>query len=235
MCRVLQGERLSIQRGSSAGIQYHRPKLMPIENFEHRPGGLDPADVFSAAQTIAAKLVATGQDPDADEATVQWLVDLVNDVGLDTMARLWADAPAVTFGGALWRLYALQQATQRAGDRWAAWYRAGHDAYASRVIAGATEPPQAKDLHTLITKILTGVYAGDFAIALERGGAYARVIASGQHHHAVQLEDHNPAAAAALEHRSVKLQRTATELELCATAWRQGRLETETAERRPAK
>ena len=61
MCRVLQGERLSIQRGSSAGIQYHRPKLMPIENFEHRPGGLDPADVFSAAQTIAAKLVATGQ------------------------------------------------------------------------------------------------------------------------------------------------------------------------------
>lgn len=236
-CRVNvsknQGVRLSFQRGTTAGIQYHRPKLMPIENFEHQPGGLDPAEVFSAAQTVAAKLVATGQDPDADEATVAWLVDLVADVGLDTMARLWADAPAVTFGGALWRLYALQQATRRDGDMWAAWYRAGYDAYASRVIAGATEPPQAKDLQTLITQILTGVYSGDFGIALERGGAYARVIAAGQHHHAVRLEDLNPAAAAALEHRSVKLQRTATELELCATAWRQGRLAEEVSAHLP--
>src|SRR5690625_6913471 len=77
---------------------------MPTENFEHRSGGLDPAEVFSAAQTVAAKLVATGQDPNADQETVDWLVDLVSDVGLDTMARLWADAPAITFGGALWRL-----------------------------------------------------------------------------------------------------------------------------------
>lgn len=206
---------------------------MPIENFEHHSGGLDPAEVFSAAQTVAAKLVATGQDPHADQATVEWLVELVDDVGLDTMARLWADAPAVTFGGALWRLYALQQATRHDGNTWAAWYRAGYDAYASRVIAGASEPPQAKDLQILITRILTGVYAGDFGIALERGGAYARVIAAGQHEHAVRLEELNPAAAAALEHRSVKLQRTATELELCATAWRQGRLQVERPEPRP--
>ncbi|GAA2041777.1 hypothetical protein GCM10009720_22910 [Yaniella flava] len=216
---------MSFQRGSSAGMQFRRPKLMPIENFEDQPGGLDPAEVFFAAQTVAAQLVATGQDPDADESTVEWLVDLVTDVGLDTMARLWADAPPVTFGGALWRLYALQQATTRDGDMWATWYRAGYDAYASRVIAGATEPPEAKDLRTLITRILTGVYSGDFGIALERGGAYARVIAAGQHQHAERLEDLNPEAAAALEHRSVKLQRTATELELCATAWRQGRLD----------
>lgn len=206
---------------------------MPIENFEHHSGGLDPAEVFSAAQTVAAKLVATGQDPDADQATVEWLVELVDDVGLDTMARLWADAPAVTFGGALWRLYALQQATRHDGNTWAVWYRAGYDAYASRVIAGASEPPQAKDLQVLITRILTGVYAGDFGIALERGGAYARVIAAGQHEHAVRLEELNPSAAAALEHRSVKLQRTATELELCATAWRQGRLQVERPEPRP--
>ena len=179
------------QRGSSVGITYSRPKLMPLEEFEHRSGGLDPAEVFSAAQTVAAKLVATGQDPNADQATVDWLVDLVADVGLETMARLWADAPAVTYGGALWRLYALQQATQRDGEMWAAWYRAGSEAYASRVIAGATEPPRARDLQTLITKILTGVYSGDFGIALERGGAYARVIAAGQHQHAERLEDFN--------------------------------------------
>src|SRR5699024_10882038 len=108
---------------------------------------------------------------------------------------------------------------------WAAWYRAGYDAYASRVIAGATEPPHAKDLQQLTSQILTGLYSGDFAIALERGGAYARVIAAGQHQHAVRLVDLNPEASASLEHRSVKLQRTATELELCATAWRHGRLD----------
>lgn len=224
---------MSFQQASSTGITFSRPKLLPSENFEHTPGGLDPAEVFSAAQTVAAKLVATGQDPDADAGTIDWLVDLVDDIGLDTMANLWATAPAVTYGGALWRLYALQQATQRDGDRWAAWYRAGYHAYTSRVIAGATEPPEAKDLQTLITRILTGIYAGDFAIALERGGAYARVIAAGQHQHAARLEDFNPAAAAALEHRSVKLQRTATELELCATAWRHGRLAVEQPAHRP--
>lgn len=216
---------MSYQRNGSTGMSFRRPKLMPVENFEHQPGGLDPAEVVSAAQTVAAQLVATGQDPEADDATVDWLVELVDDVGLDTMAEMWSNAPAVTFGGALWRLYSLQQATQRHGDMWAAWYRSGYDAYASRVIAGATEPPQAKDLQQLITRILTGIYSGDFAIALERGGAYARVIAAGQHQHAERLEDINPEAAAALEHRSVKLQRTATELELCATAWRQGRLD----------
>lgn len=216
---------MSYQRNGSTSMAFRRPKLMPIENFEHQPGGLDPAEVFSAAQTVAAQLVSTGQDPDADEQTVDWLIDLVEDVGLDTMAQMWANAPAVTFGGALWRLYALQQATKRHGDMWATWYRAGYGAYASRVIAGATEPPQAKDLQHLITRILTGVYAGDFAIALERGGAFARVIAAGQHQHAERLEDFNPEASAALEHRSVKLQRTATELELCAAAWRQGRLD----------
>ncbi|MDN6409969.1 MAG: hypothetical protein L0K07_01030 [Yaniella sp.] len=216
---------MSYQRGGSTGLPFRRPKLMPLESFEHQPGGLDPAEVYSAAQTVAAQLVATGQDPDAEDATVDWLVDLVDDVGLDTMAQMWSNAPAVTFGGALWRLYALQQATRRHGDMWATWYRAGYDAYASRVIAGATEPPHAKDLQHLTSQILTGIYSGDFAIALERGGAYARVIAAGQHQHAERLEDINPGAAAALEHRSVKLQRTATELELCATAWRQGRLD----------
>src|SRR5699024_5920791 len=156
--------------------------------------------------------------PNADQETADWLVDLVTDVRLNTLARLWADAPAVTCGGALWRLYALQQATQHDGEMGAVWYRAGYDAYASRVIAGASEPPQAAGRHTLITKILTGVYSGAFGIALERGGASARVIAAGQHQHAERLEDFNPSASAALEHRSVKLQRTATELELCAAA-----------------
>src|SRR5699024_3807854 len=141
---------------------------MPLENFEHQPGGLDPAEVYSAAQTVAAQLVATGQDPDAEDATVDWLVDLVDDVGLDTMAEMWSNAPAVTFGGALWRLYALHQAAGREGGMWAAWYRGGYDAYASRVIGGAAEPPHAKNLQQLTSQILPGLYSGDFAIALER-------------------------------------------------------------------
>src|SRR5699024_6659843 len=153
---------------------------MPLESFEHQPGGLDPAELYSAAQTVAAQLVATGQDPDAEDATVDWLVHVLDDVGLDTMAEKWSNAPADTFRGSLWRLYALQQAARRDGAMWAAWYRAGYDAYASRVIAGATEPPHAKDLQQLTSQILTGLYSGDFAIALERGGAYARVIAAGQ-------------------------------------------------------
>src|SRR5699024_4581795 len=172
-----EGERLT-QRSGSTGVQYHRPKLMPIENFEHRPGGLDPADVFSAAQTVAAQLVTTGQDPNADADTVDWLIDLVDDVGLDTMAEMWANAPSVPFGGALLRRYALHHANNSDGERCAAWYRSGYDAYAPSLIAGVTEPLSARDLKHLVALLVRGVYCGDFAIALNRRGVYARVSAA---------------------------------------------------------
>lgn len=216
--------------------RFHRPRLYPPQSFEPIPSGPDPEMVSAAAARLAHALVTTAHEerdqrsvgaerpvPPADH--VGTLVDLVEEIGLDTIARLWADAPAVSLGGALWRLYALRTATQRNGELWARWYRAGYDAQVARAIAGVVEPPGAVELEQLTEQILTGVYDGDFATALDRAGAYCRVTSLGQAHHAESLEHARPEQSRDLLHRSRRLLGTAEELEAAARAWRDGRLD----------
>ena len=145
---------------------------------------------------------------------------LVREVGVETLAGLWADAPAVSLAGSLWRLYALQEATARDGERWAAWYRAGHAAHAWRAVAGAVEPPGPDELRRLTDTILTGAYRAELDVALERAAAYARVVALGQTHHADSLEASDPAHAARLTGRAGRMVATAEALEASARSWR---------------
>lgn len=205
---------------------FQRPRLYPPESFTPIAGGPDPVQVAEAASKLAHLLVERGQQAEGNEiGVVNHLVDLVDDVGMDVIAELWADAPAISLGGALWRLYALQQAVRADGDQWAAWYRAGYDAQVARAIAGAVEPPNAQDLQNLVEQILTGVYSGDFGVALDRAAAYGRVVSLGMAHHADQLETTRPDAADALVQRAHRLLRTAEELDASAASWRAGGLE----------
>ena len=103
-----------------------------------------PSGAGAENDLIDSWLVSEGGKPKSESPsgvyggeTVGRLVALVEDAGIDTVARLWADAPAVSLGGALWRLYALRTATTRNGQLWASWYRSGHDAHVARAIAGA--------------------------------------------------------------------------------------------------
>ncbi|WBL19671.1 MULTISPECIES: hypothetical protein [Citricoccus] len=222
--------------------RFHRPRLYPPQSFEPIPSGPDPEIVSAAAARLAHALVSTahnerdrrhaaqqrpGQDTPTTETPdhVGTLVDLVEEIGLDTIAQLWSDAPAVSLGGALWRLYALRTATQRNGELWARWYRAGFDAQVARAIAGVVEPPGALELEQLTEQILTGVYDGDFATALERAGAYCRVTSLGQAHHAESLEQSSPDRSRDLLNRARRLLGTAEELEASASAWRNGTLD----------
>lgn len=223
-------------------IRFHRPRLYPPQSFEPIPSGPDPEMVSAAATRLAHALVSTAHDErDRRHATekrpapgtrtaevpdhVGPLVDLVEEIGFDTIAQLWSDAPAVSLGGALWRLYALRTATRRNGELWARWYRAGHDAQVARAIAGVVEPPGAVELEQLTEQILTGVYDGDFATALERAGAYCRVTSLGQAHHAESLEHARPEQSRDLLRRARRLLGTAEELETAASAWRKGTLD----------
>ena len=157
-------------------LRPHRPRLSEPQELTHFAGGEDPQEVAAAASRLAHALVAGGR-AEEDPAVVERLVGLVRELGVETLAELWADAPPVSLAGALWRLYALQEATTRDGERWAAWYRAGHAAYASRVVAGAVEPPGPAELRRLTDTILTGAYRSEIDVAFERAAAYARVVA----------------------------------------------------------
>lgn len=205
-------------------VRHHRPRPFAPEQFAPFEGGPDPAETAEGAAMLARALVAGGQ-AGVDQETVGRLVGLVEDAGIDTVAELWADAPAASLGGALWRLYALRTATTRHGRLWASWYRSGHDAHVARAIAGAIEPPGARELQLLTDHILTGAFTGDFGVALERAAAYCRVVCLGQAHHAEALDAAHPQQATALLSQAKRLLGTAEELEAAARAWRDGTLD----------
>ena len=209
---------------ASGLTRHHRPRLSRPEELAHVAGGEDPQEVAAAANRLAHALVSGGhaaEDPDV----VARLVGLMREEGVESLAGLWADAPAVSLAGALWRLYALQEATARDGERWAAWYRAGHAAHAARAVAGAVEPPGPEELRRLTDTILTGTFRSEPDVAFERAAAYARVVALGQANHAEAAETAQPDLAARLTRRAVRLVSTAEALEAAARAWRDGSLD----------
>ena len=210
---------------SASGLtRHHRPRVSRPDELAHFAGGEDPQEVAAAASRLAHALV-TGGRAEEDPAVVGRLVVLVGELGVETLAELWSDAPAVSLAGALWRLYALQEATARDGERWAAWYRAGHGAHAARAVAGAVEPPGPEELRRLTDTILTGAYRSDLDVAFERAAAYARVAALGQVNHAEAAEAADPAHAARLTARAARLVSTADALEAAARGWRDGSLD----------
>ena len=145
---------------------------------------LDPAQVTEVAHETAAVIVRTGRAA-RERELARRLVALVDDLGLSTLAELWADRPARSLPGALWRLYALREWVRRDPVGASADYVAGiRFADVPHVVAGVAEPPGPAELQELTDAILTGVFDGDLAIALERAAAFCRVVASGRAHRA---------------------------------------------------
>ena len=72
--------------------------------------------------------------------------------------------------------------------------------------------------------MLTGVFTGDLAVALERAGAFCRVSSTGRAHRAGELEASDELAAAALTRSAAALLTTGEDLEAAARLWRAGEL-----------
>ncbi|WP_285727010.1 hypothetical protein [Psychromicrobium xiongbiense] len=203
----------------------HKPvPLAPID-FEPFAGGADPARVSEAAHLAAQALVRHGRESDDPEVTAR-LVSLADQQGLEAIAEMWAESPARSLPGALWRLYALRAATLQDPERIAVYFTAGKDtAQVSHVVAGVAEPPGAAELTTMADAILSGAFDGDFDVALERTAAFCRVVALGQTRVADQREHSNQAHASKLTHSAQRLVKTAEDLEYSAEAWRRGELD----------
>ena len=188
--------------------------------MDAQAGAPDPARITEVAHETAAVIVGTGRAAH-DPALTSKLVELVEELGLSTLAELWADRPARSLPGALWRLYALREWVRRDPAGASRDYAAGiRFADVPHVVAGVAEPPGPEELKALTDAILTGVFEGDLAIALERAGAFCRVVATGRAHRADDAEGHDPGAASLLTRRSASMQRTAEDLEGAATLWR---------------
>jgi hypothetical protein len=190
------------------------------------PGDMDPALRSQVAHTTAAAIVHGGRSGGDDPALVERLVRLVETEGLDVVAALWSNAPATTLPGTLWRLYVLREWVRRDPRTIADRYRLGLEvAPVQHVVVGVVSPPGPDEVRDVLDAVLSGVYTGDLAVALERGAAFCRVLATGAAFDADHLDLAPGDTSARLTRSAGSLVRTAEELEHAAGLWRAGSLE----------
>ncbi|MFZ0159273.1 MAG: hypothetical protein WAL50_09615 [Kineosporiaceae bacterium] len=203
-----------------------RPASLPPAAADSVAGGTDPAERIEAAHATAEALVRHGRSGD-DERTAR-LVALADEHGIDEMANLWADRPADTLPGALWRLYALRAGIRRDPVDLARAFEAGrHLAPVHEVVAGVGEPPGPQEVQAVADAVLAGAFTGDLGVALERAAAFCRVVSTGWAVMADGLDgaDGEPMTpASGLTRRAADLLRTGIQLELAAARWREGGL-----------
>lgn len=190
--------------------EFHKPVRRPAEFLETLVASGDPSE--SLAHDSAAALlhrVRAAEDP----ALAQRIVDYANVHGIDDVAELWADARPDTLPGAMWRIHLLRHVVASDPDK-AGWlYRLGLESAspADEVVAGAPHRPTPQEVLRLANDILRGVFAGDFAVALDRACEFSRIQAAG-----CTASDDAPAAEA--------YARFATDLAHAATLWRASKL-----------
>jgi len=182
----------------------------------------EPHARMELAHATAAAVVEAGRGGglgDADEPAER-MVRLAETVGLDTLAELWRDASPDTLPGALWTLYLLRTWCVENGEEVARLYRAGRGlAPVDEVVAGVHDDADLDAVAVLADSVLTGVYGGDLAVALERGAAFFRVVAAGRDLLADDGEDGQGETKRAERNRSC-----ADSLTRAARSWRAGTL-----------
>lgn len=200
---------------------FHRPTRFSNDWFERVEGDVDPVVRLQLASETANALLArvrAGADPDV----VERILRVAREDGIDLVAELWSHARPHTLPGALWRVHLLHALVTQRADEVAHLYQAGADALptAAPVVAGVPAPATPDELRTLSETILRGVFAGDFAIALERAAAFATVTAAG----AVQLahvdEATQPDRASERTRLAARLTDIAEDLRVSARLWR---------------
>ncbi|WP_175985383.1 DNA-directed RNA polymerase subunit beta [Microbacterium tenebrionis] len=205
--------------------QFHRPVRRPSAAFDNLVGSPDSAETIRVAHATASALLTRAREDSSGESAER-LIAFTAQHGIDDIAELWAQAPAVSLPGALWRLYLLQLAIHTDPQTSALLYERGRVELGSAdaVVAGAPVPASPEELVALIDTILRGVFRGDFSIALERAAAFCRVQVSGATHVADDYEATEPDRASELTVRARRLNSYAADLMAAAGLWRSGGL-----------
>jgi hypothetical protein len=188
----------------------HRPaRYADLTAFIDAAGGVSPSSRAEMAAATAAVVLQAGRTP-GDGAR---FVALADRVGIDTLAELWRDADPVSLPGALWALYLLRQWCRTDPEEVVRLWRAGeHLAQPEAAVAGVGDFADVEAVQRTADAILSGVYQGDFGVALERAAALFRVVALGRRE------------VGGGEELAERNERAATALRVAAGSWRAGTL-----------
>nr|WP_246043696.1 hypothetical protein [Rarobacter incanus] len=215
----------AVNSSGKNGRRPRRPASLDWRDAEKIPGDPDPALRNDLAHMTANMIVHGARDSE-DPDVVGRLIRLVDTEGLDLVAGLWADSPAETLPGALWRLYMLREFVRRDPEQTTRRYRMGIAAApVAEAIAGAASAPGPQDLRRVADAVLGGVYGGDLAVALERAAAFCRLLATGAAFDADSLDLVAGDRARRLTLAAAGMDRTADELTHAAELWRGGKLD----------
>lgn len=205
--------------------RFRRPAMLSPDQADAIMGDEDPSVRSEIAHSTAQALVRGGREGSEDPELVQRLIELVDTEGLDAVAEIWSQSPPDTLPGAMWRLYLLREWARRDPDTIAERYRLGaHRAEVEDVIAGVAGPLGPQEIRQMLDALLSGVYVGDLDVALDRAGAFLRVLATGSALDADWVESADADGARDLTRRAGALLDTATDLEHAAGLWRADRL-----------
>lgn len=200
-----------------------RPLIRP--SFDQARADSDPAERSALAHETAAAVVRLGRS-DTDTEMTSRLVALADEMGLDAMADLWRHTSPDSLPGTLWALYLLRTWVRRNGSEAARIYAAGRSqAEVAVVVAGVAEPPGPTEMADLGDAVLTSVFDGDLAVALDRAAAFSRVIGAGRLDLADDADDRGDAVEAARQTRLASGNvRMADQLTRSARLWREDAL-----------
>ncbi|QWS33545.1 DNA-directed RNA polymerase subunit beta [Curtobacterium aetherium] len=206
--------------------EHHRPVQFTDAEFAALQGGEDPALVNRVAHDTAnALLHRVRQDPDPQ--VVERLVTYTDVHGIEAIAELWARVGPHTLPGALWRIYLVRTVIRQNPEEIAYLFERGTALIGTidQAVAGAEEPTGPAEILTLSDRILHGLYTGDFAVALERGAAFARLTAAGATSVADDADLTAAERASALTTRAYRLAELAEDLSAAAALWRRESLD----------
>ena len=187
----------------------------------HRVGGI---------RIVGEAREAGRDDPREGGGPVERLVTYTDEHGIDAIAELWSHASAKSLPGALWRVYLLRTLIRQDPLGISLAFQRGTEVSHTidQVVAGAPVPAGPDEVRELADRILHGLFAGDFAVALDRAAAFSRVVAAGF----TSLADDADAADAVhpdrpgeLTQRALRLTQLADELSSCARLWRRDALD----------
>ncbi|MDR1799059.1 MAG: thymidine phosphorylase [Bifidobacteriaceae bacterium] len=206
--------------------KFRRPAMLDPRVADELPGGVDPAVLAELAHSSASALVERARRTAAeDPELVQRLLTLVETEGLEVVASLWAQAPADSLPGALWRVYLLREWVRRDPHTVSERYKLGITReQVAEVVAGAERPPGPQEMLQLADSVLSGLYTGELDVALERAAAFARILTTGGAMDADWIDDTEPARGAQVTRQAAQLLTMAEGLERAAALWRAGTL-----------
>ena len=179
--------------------QFHRPARLDPEAAESIEGAIDTAAsselAHQAAQALFGDSPLAHDGPGAGDPG-EWItrpgvVAVVAAHGVDAVAELWADSPATTLPGVLWRLFLVREWIRRDPALVARRYATvvdltGRDdkvlARFEAALAEADPAPSPLDVRALLDRVLTGRADGGLPAlvpVLATVAAFLRALAAG--------------------------------------------------------